>query len=96
MLTQKWESGDVKGRHGCGLWKLIMRGKVDFWKFIRFSLSSGFDISFWEDLWIGDLSLKEGFNSLFRLARNPRVSVGNSFDSMHEVWSPSLCRNVND
>lgn len=79
----KWDSRDVMGRHGCGLWKSIMRKMVDFWRFIRFSLGSSIDINFWKDLWIGDVFLKEGFSNLFHLPNDRKASVANYFDSVY-------------
>lgn len=41
-----------------------MKGKVDFWTFICFSLGLGFKIRFWKDLWLGEVNLKEGFSNI--------------------------------
>lgn len=59
-----WESKMVRGRHGCSIWKSIMAGKEDFWKFIRFKLGLRENISFWRDLWIRGEPL-EGFISKY-------------------------------
>lgn len=92
----KWKSRDVKRRHGCGIWKSIMIDKLDFWKFFRFSIGSRVDISFWEDCWIGEVTLKECFNGILCLVSDPWVSVVDSFDSLNDAWIPRLRRNLND
>lgn len=33
-----------RGKHGCGIWKSILKVKESFWRFIRFQLGSGLDI----------------------------------------------------
>lgn len=56
-----WESNEVWVRHGCGIWKSIMKVRADFWKFIRFKMGSGLEINFWVDVQVGDVPLKEKF-----------------------------------
>lgn len=41
-----WEAKEVRGRHGCGLWKSLQKVQKKFWSFIRFDLGSGREIRF--------------------------------------------------
>lgn len=91
-----WEAKEVRGRHGRGLWKSIQSVRECFWKFIRYKLGSGREISFWEDKWIGEVPLKVLFRNLFSLAVDPRGKVVDHYDEVGNIWNPCLCRNLND
>lgn len=58
-----WESKSSRGRHGCGILKSIFKVKDLFWGLTRFQLGMGHDIRFWQDIWIGDLPLKDRFGT---------------------------------
>ena len=42
-----WKSKALHGRHGCGIWKSILKVKEHFLRSIRFKLGSSQDICFW-------------------------------------------------
>lgn len=44
----RWESKEVHVRHGCGIWKSILKVRKDFWNLIQFKLGSGSKIKFWK------------------------------------------------
>ncbi|KAL5728306.1 hypothetical protein ACHQM5_001405 [Ranunculus cassubicifolius] len=52
-----WFSKNVFQSHGVGLWKGIMGCRSWFEKYIRFEVGNGERISFWGDVWLGDLAL---------------------------------------
>lgn len=91
-----WEAKKEKGRHGCGLWKSIQKMFEVFWKYIRFNQGSGSEISFWNDRWIGESTLKESSRMLHSLAVDHLVRVMNYYYSMGDIWVPRLHRNLND
>lgn len=91
-----WESKEVCGRHGCGIWNSISLVKDDFWKFIKFRLGEGNEIRFWEDKWLGEATLRESFGSLISLVEDPLVLVVDCFDSSSNIWMPRFHRNLND
>lgn len=91
-----WESKEVRVRHGCGMWKSIMKVREYFWKFICFKLGLGLVIKFWEDPWVGEIPLNEEFGGLFSLVMDTKVIVADSFDFRHLVWNPRLRRNLFD
>lgn len=80
-----WESRDVRGRHGCGIWKSILAVKQIFWEFIRFKLGDGENIRFWLDVWVGDVPLRVTFPNIFKLALDSSALVANCFDSSLRV-----------
>lgn len=91
-----WESRKPRKRQGCGLWKSITVGNEDFWKFISFSLGSGENICFWNDLWVGVTPLKVTFPITYRLALVHKASVDNCYDFNKRCWDPRLRREPND
>lgn len=96
-LLFEWNRKDVRNGYGTGNWKSILKGKFDFWKFIRFKLGSGKVIRFWEDLWGGELPLRYEFRSIYNLALNQEGSVVDNFDVINGGgWIPRLRRNLND
>lgn len=48
-----WYPKEVNVGHGCGIWKFILKGKIIFWKFIRFISGSSEEICFCDDHWVG-------------------------------------------
>lgn len=80
-----WESKVVRGRHGCGIWKSIISGKEELWKFIRFKLGSGENISFLKDMWVGEAPLMEAFPNIFHLSLDPQSSVVGYYDFNRRV-----------
>lgn len=44
--TSIWNPKDVRVTHDCGMWKLILMVKKEFWKHIRFKPGSGLGGSF--------------------------------------------------
>jgi hypothetical protein len=56
-----WRSRDLPGPHVVGLWKHISKGSRLFHCDIRFDTGIGSKIRFWEDVWCGDMSLKDAF-----------------------------------
>ena len=64
-----WRSCDITEPHGVGLWKFIYMGWSTLKRHFRFELGVGSRISFWEDVWCGQRSLKDTFPGLFSIAR---------------------------
>ncbi|XP_058106276.1 uncharacterized protein LOC131249480 [Magnolia sinica] len=74
----------VKGKYGCSpggwwtkdssayrvsyIWRGILRTKNPVVKNIGFVLGNGSAIRFWEDLWLGETTLKDRFPSIYNLA----------------------------
>ena len=77
-----WCTRVVRGIHGCGMWKNIKKGALNFcgmWKNIRkgalnffvhvvYAAREGLRIRFWYNLWSGPISLKDLYMDLFACA----------------------------
>jgi hypothetical protein len=66
------------GVFGVGLWKNTRKGWEMFKSFTRLVVGDGTRISFWHDLWCGDMVLKEAFSGLFGLACVKDASVADN------------------
>jgi len=75
-----WCSLDSHGSHGVGLWKNIRKGWSLFSSHTRFILGNGSRIRFWDDVWCGEMPLKEAFPGLFDI-----VCDKNSFVAAHLI-----------
>ena len=53
-----WTTKDCRRAHGCGLWRGINIGWESFSKHLAFMVGDGSCIFFWNDRWVGDISLK--------------------------------------
>lgn len=59
-------------------------------------MGSGREIRLWENKWIIDSSLREGFGNLYSLALDPLVRVSDVYDKESNIWKPLLHCNLND
>ncbi|KAK1271675.1 hypothetical protein QJS04_geneDACA022379 [Acorus gramineus] len=57
------------------VWAGILDGMADFSEVIRWELGSRDRIRFWEDVWLGETSLRERFPGIFQMLSAP---VGNT------------------
>ena len=63
-------------------WSGLMEVKDLFLSRGRFNVQSGTQTRFWEDLWIGDKTLKEAYPSLYSIARNKSDTVAKIISSV--------------
>jgi hypothetical protein len=93
-----WSSIASSGPHGVGLWKNIRKGWSSFVSFTRFKLGNGSKIRFWDDVWCGELALKEAFPILYGLSgdRDACVADHMDFSSGSLQWDVSFLRAAHD
>ena len=52
-LVRGWNTGDLRGGYGIGLWKDIRKGWHTLFQNVVFSLGDDRRLQFWKDIWCG-------------------------------------------
>jgi hypothetical protein len=93
-----WRTCDITEPHGVGLWKFICMGWQNFQRHFRFDPGIGSKISFWEDIWCGESSLKDMFPGLFSIARFKEASIADNVERSNGAvqWNIVFSRLVHD
>ncbi|KAG5569955.1 hypothetical protein H5410_059721 [Solanum commersonii] len=79
-LLNQWTTEEVMGTFGCSVWKTIRRIWPHFRNNICISVGDGMKTQFWNEIWIGEDSLRNLFPHLYTL------SLQNN-DTVAQVWS---------
>ena len=69
IVQAQWKSGDSH------FWASLMKVKNDFLKFGSFIIKDGSQIRFWEDVWLGNRSLREQYPQLYNIAQKKQDTV---------------------
>jgi hypothetical protein len=93
-----WRSCDITESHGVGLWKYICLGWSSFERHFRFHPGVGSKISFWEDAWCGESSLKNSFPGLFNIARFRGATIADNMERSNGSiqWNIVFTRMLHD
>jgi hypothetical protein len=93
-----WCSLHPHGSHGVGLWKNIRKGWSLFSSHSRFILGNGSRIRFWDDVWCGEMPLKEVFPGLYDIAcdKNSSVAAHLILESRSFQWDVRFIRAAHD
>jgi hypothetical protein len=93
-----WCSLDPPGSHRVGLWKNIRREWSLFSSHTRLVLGDGSRIRFWDDVWCGEMPLKEAFSSLYDIAcdKNSLVAVHLILENGSFQWDVRFIRAAHD
>jgi len=89
-LRGGWCSLEPTGAFGVGVWKNIRKGWDSFSHYTRFVVGDGSKISFWHDLWFGDIALKVAFLALFDIARLKDAVVADNLERLGDSF-PMEC-----
>ena len=68
-MQVKWKSEDSH------FWASLMKVKRDFLKFGAFIIKDGSQVRFWEDMWLGNRSLREQYPQLYNIVRKKQDTV---------------------
>ena len=93
-----WNSNDIRGGYGTGLWKDISKEWITFSQNATSSLGNGRRLRFWKDPWCGETALCNAFPTLFNLVVHKNARVAEVWDSSRVGggWSPVFERPFND
>ena len=93
-----WNTRDIRGGYGTGLWKDIRKEWLTFFQNSISSLGNGRRLGFWKDPWCNETVLCNEFPTLFNLAVHKDARVVEVWDSSREEggWSPVFLRPFND
>jgi hypothetical protein len=93
-----WCSLDPHGSHGVGLWKNIRKGWRLFCSYTRLILGNGSRVRFWDDVWCGEVPLKDAFPVLYDIACDKDAHVADHLVVVSGVyqWDISFFRAAHD
>jgi hypothetical protein len=93
IMRGGWCSKEVGGPYGVGVSKCIRRGWDNFKQHVRYEVGNGSRILFWQDVWCGELPLKNVFPVLFTTYNMWKGSMGGG-EYGYSKWCYSLECNV--
>ena len=93
-----WNTNDMRGGYGTGLWKDISKEWITFYQNSTSCLGNGRRLRFWKDPWCGGIALCIAFPTLFNLAALKDATAAEVWDStrVDGGWSPVFQRPFND
>lgn len=102
MNENGWDSKEASRATYKSPWKYIVGCLSEFWKLIEIKVGKGVKLRFWEDIWIGDSSLEQRFQSLYRIARShnmviPEIRRNETYITEgYYSWDFKFIRNLNE
>lgn len=60
---------------GCGLWRIILKGWKEFYENTFFQVSEGSGVSFWDQRWCGNNTLRLTFPNVYRISCQKKMSI---------------------
>ena len=64
-----WTPGDSH------FWSGLMAAKKHLFRFASFVIRDGLEVHFWEDIWLGNASLREQYPTLYNIAREKNNTI---------------------
>uniref|UniRef100_A0A2N9IA56 Sec23/Sec24 trunk domain-containing protein n=1 Tax=Fagus sylvatica TaxID=28930 RepID=A0A2N9IA56_FAGSY len=80
-----WCSTIGRGPYGVSLWKAIRNEWDKFSLHCSFVVGDGRKVMFWQDLWCGDMPLKEAFPELFLISREKDAFVADLLSFPNDI-----------
>ena len=90
-----WCTRDVRGTHGCGLWKNIRARAESFFRQVEYAVGEGHCIRFWYDPRSGPIPLKDLYPDLFACAVSKETwiydLVVSNLEGGNGSWNLQFC-----
>ncbi|XP_026444361.1 uncharacterized protein LOC113344649 [Papaver somniferum] len=90
-----WVPQKVNSSHGVSCWKTIAKTANLVSLNSVLNIHSGKDISFWNDVWCGNISLDAIFSSLFKISDNKNIKLAEVISSERN-WCFNFKRNLTE
>ena len=100
--TNQWDSNVVHRGTLRSPWKAISSLYGEFLRVVSFKIGDGKKVRFWEDIWVGENSLKSLFPSLFRLSTLNSRPISDFVDQVrlleegYTSWNFHFSRSLSD
>lgn len=92
-LLNQWTTEEVVGTFGCSVWKTIRR----FWPHfnnITINIGNGLRTDFWNEVWVGEDSLRNAFPQLYILSSQRNANISQLWSQ--QGWNLIFRRALND
>jgi len=93
-LLNHWTTEEVAGTFGCSVWKTIRRLWPHFNNNMSITVGNGLKTDFWNEVWIGEDSLRNSFSHLYTLSTQRNVSASQAWSQ--QGWDLVFRRALND
>ncbi|KAG2699994.1 hypothetical protein I3760_07G213400 [Carya illinoinensis] len=93
-----WCTREGNGPIGVGIWRRIRRGWRAFANHTSLVVGEGTRIKFWNDIWCGEVALKDSFPLAFRVASDQEAAVADlmTLSGDQVQWNVTFTRAAQD
>jgi hypothetical protein len=90
--------GGGGGGNGVSLWKTVRKRWDCFSRFVIFKVDDGVSVKFWLDPWCGEVTIRDWFSKLYRIASNADASMPDllTFGGTSFHWYVSFIHAIQD
>ncbi|WMV44031.1 hypothetical protein MTR67_037416 [Solanum verrucosum] len=93
-MEDSWTTKEVRSPNGVGLWRTIRNLWPKIWRNSKIDIGNGRKTFFWNDVWVGQHSLKQLHPEIYNLNQQKEATVAEVKDN--QGWNLSFRRRLND
>ncbi|KAG5593376.1 hypothetical protein H5410_043890 [Solanum commersonii] len=93
-MEDSWTRKEVRSPYGVGLWRTIRNLWPKIWRNSKIDIGNGRKTFFWNDVWVGQHSLKQLHPEIYNLNQQKEATVAEVKDN--QGWNLSFRRRLND
>jgi len=93
-MDDSWTTKEVRSPYGVGLWRTIRDLWPKIWRNSKIDIGNGRKTFFWNDVWVGQHSLKQLHPEIYNLNQQKEATVAEVKDN--QGWNLSFRRRLND